>query len=394
MQTTKLLFANRPSIVVVLLFLLLASTSFAGSREQAKRLHDRLTGVPPAPAVLDSMAAMIDAGDPVAAAFEAMENPAFYNTTVRELAAPWTNRERSVYVDLNDTIATVIGMIRDDVPFDQLLYADIVYVGSANATGIPYSQSDNDHYLDLQLNRIDLSDAANLQQSQQSMLPGTQVGTEQAAGIITTRGFAEAFLVAGTNRAAVRFATLNHLCMDMEDFRDLTAHPDKIRQDVSRSPGGDSTIFLNDCLTCHAGLDGLAGGFAYYDFDETLQQLVYTEASVQPKFLNDAGVFPFGFETTDDGWINYWREGPNAHVGWNSVDGGSGSGAKSLGRELAQTRQFAECQVQRVFEKVCYRSPNGTADEQAVQNIATIFESNNRNMKRVFAETAVHCMGN
>lgn len=393
MQTTKLLFADRSQGILLVLLFLIVSTSNAGPREQAKRLHDRLTGVPPVPAVLDSMAAAIGAGDPTAAAFTAMENPAFYNTTVRELAAPWTNRERSVYVELNDTIATVIGMVRDDVPFDQLLYEDIVYIGSAAATNIAYSQTDNDHYLDLELNRVDLSDPANLEQSQQSVLPGAQISTDQAAGIMTTRGFAQAFLVAGTNRAAVRFATLNHLCMDMEDFRDLTAHPDKIRQDVSRSPGGDSTIFLNDCLTCHAGLDGLAGGFAYYDFDEALQQLVYTDASVQPKFLNDAGVFPFGFETSDDGWINYWREGRNAHVGWNSLGGGSGNGARTLGQELAQTRQFAECQVKRVFEKVCYRTPNGAADEAAVDNIATIFENNNRNMKRVFAETAVYCMG-
>ena len=61
--------------------------------------------------------------------------------------------------------------------------------------------------------------------------------------------------------------------------------------------------------------------------------------------------------------------------------------------ELAQTRQFSTCQVKRAFEKVCFRKPNGTAEEQAVDAIATSFEANNRSMKRVFAETAVHCMG-
>ena len=340
------------------------------------------------------MAASIDAGDALGAAYEAMDNPAFYNTTVRELAAPWTNRDRSVYVDLNDTIATIVGMVRDDVPFDQVLYEDIVYVGTVAATNVPYSQTDNDHYRDLQLNRVDLSDPANLERRRQSELPDPQLSMDQAAGIMTTRAFAEAFLVAGTNRAAVRFATLNHMCMDMEDFRDITAHPDKIRQDVSRSPGGDSTIFLNDCLTCHAGLDGLAGAFAYYDFDEDQQRLVFTDAGVQPKYLNDAGVFPFGFATSNDEWINYWRTGPNSFVGWNAGAGGSGNGAKSLGMELAQTRQFAECQVRRVFEKVCYRAPNGPVDEQVVTDIATIFENNNRSMKRLFAETAIYCMGN
>jgi hypothetical protein len=337
------------------------------------------------------MSASIAGGDGLGAAFEAMENPAFYNTTVREYATPWSNREQSVYVDMNDAIATVIGMIRDEVPFDQLLYEDIVYVGTPGATAIPYSQTDNDHYLDLQLNRIDLSDAANLARQRQSEQPASPLGTNQAAGILTTRGYAQAFLVAGTNRAAIRFATLNFLCKDMDDLRDLTAHPDRIRQDVTRSPGGDSNIFLTDCLTCHAGMDGLAGAFAYYDFDEQSQQLVYTAGAVQPKYLKDAGTFRFGYESIGDSWINYWRTGPNAYIGWNGP--GAGNGAKSLGMELAQTRQFAECQVKRAFEKVCYRTPNGPADAQAVATIATSFETNNRSMKRVFAETGLYCMG-
>ena len=366
-----------------------ASVASAGPREQARRMHDRLTGVPPSAAVLDSMEAKIASGDALGAASDAMANPAFLNTTVRDLAAPWTNREQSVYVDLNDSTATVIGMIRDDVPFDQVLYEDIVYVGSMAATGIPYSEANNDHYLDLQQARIDLSDPNNLVRELQSSV--TTLGSQETAGIMTTRGFAEAFLIAGTNRAPVRFATLNFMCMDMEDFRDVGAWPDRVRQDVTRSPGGDSNIFLTDCLSCHAGLDGLAGAFAHYDFDEVAQQLVYTPGVVQPKFLQDASAFPLGYVTLGDSWINYWRSGPNAFVGWNGP--GSGQGAKSLGTELAQTRQFAECQVKNVFEKICHRAPNGAADAGAVQTIADIFETNNRSMRRVFAETAVYCMG-
>ena len=394
MQLAKQNLLRNLSIVFMLSCTAGASLSYAGPREQAKRIHDRLVGVPPSGAVIDSMAAKISGGDGIGAALEAMNNPAFYNTTIREFATPWTNREQSVYVDMNDSIATVIGMIRDEVPFDQVLYEDIVYVGSANATNIAYSQTDNDHYLDLQLNRIDLSDPANLSRQRQSDLPGSPLGVNETAGIMTTRGFSEAYFVAGTNRAALNFGALNFLCMDMEAFRDITAHPDRIRQDVTRSPGGESDIFLIDCLTCHAGLDGLAGAFAYYDFDEDTQQTVYTGGSVQPKFVNDAGTFRFGYETIDDSWINYWRTGPNAFVGWNGPGSGAGTGAKSLGMELAQTRQFAKCQVKKVFEKVCYRTPNGPADLQAVENIATSFETNNRSMKRVFAETALHCMGN
>lgn len=392
MLRTKRTKSNAMQLALLAAAATLSAAVNAGPREQAKRIHDRLAGTPPSTAVLDSMATKIAAGNAVGAAMDAMANPAFYNTTVRELATPWTNRDRSVYAELNDSTATVVGMVRDDVPFDQLLFGDIVYVGSTAATPVAYSHTDNNHYVELQRNRVDLSNAANLVRQAQSSLPGTQLGAAETAGIMTTRGFSSAFLVAGTNRAAVRFAALNSLCMDQEDFRDVTAWPDRIRQDVSRSPGGDSNLFLNDCLACHAGLDGLAGAFAFYDFDATAGRTVYTPNAVQPKFVKAAGTFPFGFETTGDSWINYWRTGPNAFVGWRST--GSGSGAKSLGMELAQTRQFSTCQVRNVFEKVCYRAPNGAADLQAVENIANSFEANNRSLKRVFAETAVYCMGN
>jgi hypothetical protein len=373
------------------LCVLSAASSQAGPREQAKRIYDRLTGTPPPAAVLDQLEAKVAAGDALGAANQAIATPSFYNTTVRELATPWTNRDRSVYADLNDSTATVIGMVRDDVPFDQVLSGDIVYTGSSTATTVPYSQADNAHYLDLQTKRVDLSNPANLVRTTQSSLPGAVLGANDTAGIMTTRGFAEAFLVAGTNRAAVRFASLNMLCMDMEDFRDVSAWPDRIRQDVNRSPGGDSNLFLNDCIGCHAGLDGLAGAFAFYDFDATAGKLNYTLNSVQPKFVKDANTFPFGYQTLGDSWINYWRTGPNAFVGWKGP--GSGSGAKTLGTELAMTRQFSECQVKKVFQKICYREPNGAADLQAVQTIANSFEANNRSMKRVFAETAVYCKG-
>lgn len=382
---------NVCSAFVFTLGIVSASISFAGPREQAKRMHDRLAGVPPTEEVLTSMAAKIQGGDSIGAAMEAMDNPAFINTTIKDWATPFSNRDQSVFRDLNDATATVMGMIRDDVPFDQILSADTVYIGSTDATARPYEVGDNRHYEDIQNRRRDLSDPAMLVAMNQSAL-NPALGTNETAGIMTTRGYAEAFLVAGTNRAAVRFATLNFMCMDMEDFRDVTAWPDRIRQDVDRSPGAESSVFLNDCLSCHAGMDGLAGAFAYYDFDEESLSLTYTGGEIQPKYSRDSQVFPTGFATQDDSWVNYWRAGPNGWVGWNGP--GSGLGAKSLGMEIAQTRQFSECQVKKAFEKVCHRSPNGAADNTAVQNIANSFEANNRSMKRVFAETAAFCMGN
>jgi hypothetical protein len=55
-----------------------------------------------------------------------------------------------VFVPLNDYTATVIGMVRDDVPFNTVLSADIVYTGRARRRLPAYSPTNNDHYEQLE----------------------------------------------------------------------------------------------------------------------------------------------------------------------------------------------------------------------------------------------------
>ena len=114
------------------------------------------------------------------------------------------------------------------------------------------------------------------------------------AGVMTTRAAAEAFFIAGTNRAMFRFTLMNHMCRDMEQVQDTTRPPDRIRQDVSRSPGGDSRVFLNNCIGCHSGMDPMAQAFAYYDWDETAGRIVYTPGVVRPKYFNNDTTFAPG----------------------------------------------------------------------------------------------------
>ena len=66
---------------------LFAQIATAGPREQAKRMHDRIAGVPPSDAVLDSMAALVPT-DPVAAALLATNDPAFYNCLLYTSPSP------------------------------------------------------------------------------------------------------------------------------------------------------------------------------------------------------------------------------------------------------------------------------------------------------------------
>ena len=79
-------------IVCILLFFSLTAGADALERRQAKRLHDRLAGIPPEESVLDDMEAALMAGNQMAAAYIAMDDKAFYNITLKNFATPWTNR--------------------------------------------------------------------------------------------------------------------------------------------------------------------------------------------------------------------------------------------------------------------------------------------------------------
>ncbi len=140
-------------------------------------------------------------------------------------------------------------------------------------------------------------------------------------------------------------------------------------------------------------MDPMAQAFANYNFDETSSVLQYTPGQVQPKYGINSGTFEYGFITPDDSWDNYWRNGPNALLGWDSGLPGSGAGAKSLGRELAESDAFTSCQVEKVFKNVCFRDPVDTADYNQIDTMTTSFRGSNYRMKQVFAEAAVYCMG-
>jgi len=371
-----------------------ATAAPLGPREQAKRIHDRLTGTPPSDSLLTQMATSIANGDALGAARLAIdpanaESKGFYTVTLKNFSTPWTNRDQTVFAPLNDYTATVIGMVRDDVPFNTVLSDDILYVGAGSAPA--YSPSNNDNYQYLEDNDADLRLAGVLARRTQSSVTG--LPAEATAGIITTRAAAQAFFIAGTNRAMFRFTLLNHLCHDMEQVHDTSRPPDRIRQDVSRSPGGDSRVFLNNCIGCHSGMDPMAQAFAYYNFDQTQARIVYTPGQVQPKYGINIDNFKPGYVTPDDHWDNYWRQGPNRSLGWSAQLPGSGAGAKSLGQELANSDAFAQCQVQKAFKAVCFRAPGNAADRQKVADIAAAFKLNNYSLKEVFAQTAVYCMG-
>ena len=445
--------------------LLFASQALADSRTQAKRMHDRLTGVAPSAAVLDEMTNLLSGttslsdfktSNPeydnvttveMAAAYIAMENKHFYNATLVNFITPWTNEAQAVFPEdmiaegiLNDYTATVIGVIRDELDFRKILYDDILYVATGAAVSpavTAYSYSGNTHYKEVEQRGLDLSDTNVLVKVLQSDNTGGVLTAADTAGVLTSHAGAKAFFVDGTNRAMLRFTALNHLCKDMEEMKDVSLPADRIRQDVSRSPGGDSRIYMNECIGCHTGMDPMTQAFAYYDYDYpddgngdpdyAKGQLVFNKVStidvdrfgapiaganrVQAKNLINSGNFKPGYITTDDSWVNYWRQGKNSVVGnkvnsgtsitnWDASLDGFGQGAKSMAKELAHSEQFARCQVEKVFEAVCLRKAGDVDDRTAVNTILGNFKSPymvsggpGYELKQVFAETAVYCKG-
>ncbi|HTV97560.1 MAG TPA: hypothetical protein VME42_16260 [Steroidobacteraceae bacterium] len=375
----------------------------AVNADQATRMYNRIAGIPP---TADELQQMLQAPNAVAAALIATNDHKFYNDTIRNMAAPWTNRNQSVFVPLNDYTATVIGMVRDNVPFNTVLSADILYVGDGTSNEGAYSPDNNNMYINLDAANADLY--LHLKKTTQSSLTG--IPSTAVAGVMTTRGAASAFFVNGTNRAMFRFTMINHLCNDLPTVMDTTRPPDRIRQDVTRSPGGVSTLFLTNCIGCHSGMDPMAQAFAYYNFSYPasevgatawpIGQIVYTAGQTQPKYHINNTNFPQGFNTPDDSWDNRWRTGPNSNLGWSASLPGSGQGAQSLGVELESSGAFASCQVTRVFKTVCYRAPatssleSPSGDAAQIQSMISSFQSNGYSLRQVFAEAAAYCMGN
>ncbi len=415
-QNTKKSSSRR--FIFLLLFIVAPGTSaWGGTHDQAKRLHNRLTGVPPAPAVLAQMEGMLNSGNPISAAMAAMDTDSFYNVMLRNWFSTWTNVAENQLINLNDYSATAIGMIRDNISFDQALYGDILYVGddrlatTLNADGsvatqrliMPYLNSSNQHYIDIDnvlINPADVTDLTSaarnknislkqfLVKKQQSMV----TGIPDTAGLLTTRAFGEAYFSAGTNRRAFRFAMRNFLCLDMQNIQDTSRADFRVRRDVDRAPGGDSRTYKQTCVGCHSGMDAVAGAFAYFDFSSK-DGVLYTPGKPQDKYNKNGTVFPAGYVTTDNSWFNLWTTGPDAFVGWNGLN--SGYGARALGQMLSQTNAFPTCMVKRVFKRVCLRDPTST-ESDLVQSLATGFSKGGLyNMKQLFATVATlpQCMG-
>ena len=369
----------------------LAATAGQPERRKAWVIHNRVAGVPPTRAVLLQMEQALNANNTDQAVEMAMNHPNFTNLVLKNWFKPWSNQAQSMSTPLNDFVATAVGMIRDNRPFDEILYGDHIYfappenLAANNITNVAaFARNNNDHYRDLE-NRS-LNWVAPLQYVNQSQL----TSITDTAGAITTRAFGEAYFQAGTNRRMTRFVFMNFLCRDFEQLHDTTIPDFRVRRDVERNPGDDSRTYKNKCVGCHAGQDGLGGAWAYFDF--TNGQTQHTPQQVRGKMNQNGQFYPAGYITADDSWINLWNQGQNANLGWDPTIPNTGNGARSLGRMLAKTRAFGECMVSRSWELMCNRKFK--SDEQDIKKELTdrFMGQQRYNMRQLFASTLNECV--
>ena len=174
-----------------------------------------------------------------------------------------------------------------------------------------------------------------------------------------------------------RFTAINFLCRDMEQLNDITRPADRIRQDVSRSPGGDSRIFHNTCVGCHSGMDPMAGAFAYYEWDATADaRRVHARAGAAQVPDQRATTFPVRLRHDRRPLGQLLARGPNSPCSAGAARSPAATAPKSLGDEVGASRAFSVCQVEKVFAARLLPPPAGShADRAEVQRIADVFEA-------------------
>lgn len=422
--------------LAIILSLLSHAQAFADNVSQAYRLHRRLAGTNPSASLLEAMALRLSAGASVEAALLAIDNEEhsfFYNHTLKKFFSPWFDREGSVSVPLNDGIATLIGMTRDQVSLQQMFAANLVYIGNGFGADLaasvrPPESGNNLHYQAMEREGVDLkSYLVPIRQTDPLLNPDGSWTAEAASGILTSRGFGSVFYRAGTNRAPVRFMLKNFLCADIDAFHDTTVPDDEVRRDPDRAPAGDPAIYNNKCKGCHAGMDPMSRAFAYLDFDDDSQKVIYTKprpetpfdqvrcaanaeitlgplssyeeklrCAVVDKYLNNRDSYPSGYVVKDDKWKNFWTSGNNARVGWPGSHGEilKGEGPKALGVMFAQTKAFPRCIAEQVMSHVCLATSFASQEiKDKIERLSADFVANNFDLKRLFAATAVACMG-
>lgn len=392
---------------------------------KASTIYERLTGVktPIFNPLLQQMETLINANDAAGAArlitdpsslmgsasptIIAAANSAsssFYRSTVKDFGARMSNRDETINVPLNDFTATIIGAVRDKINAKLLLSDNFYYQADPSKAAVPSDElndilKSNNHYEALERGGFDLKSV--LIKKKQILVTGDGTAfTENVspAGLLTTRQWAAAHMIAGTNRRAVEYSLRQFTCTPIESAADSTGPEDVVGRDVDRNPGGSMAKFTTSCRACHTVLDGFRPAFAYMTFSngylkhsalvpnstqDNLNEDTSPAMRIHPaaprvtrKMNHNEEAFVKGKIVTDDTWVNNANNGTNRNqFGWTMM---SGTGVAQFGKALAESKAFPRCMAKRVFFSVCKREAT-PMEENLINQAAVEFSSPERN---------------
>ena len=369
--------------------------SAAGYREdhsfRAKEIFKRINGFPlhPTDLRLPEMTSLLERGMPHEAARIATDDPLFLRTTLRHVIAPLTNKDESHFGEFNDMEALILGVANQDEDARTLMTGNFYYVGKSTLINVTaYSPNNNLHFKRLFESESDLGKALVKLQPQRADL-------SDPAGILTTRAFAEAFYSMGTNRRAVEFVFRNFLCMPIQSWRDSSLSDFRVRRDVDRAPGGNPATFQQLCKSCHAPMDAMVGAFNRVDFRPLADSrnpsvssgrlFFHGARGISDKVNQNSAVYPDGFVSTDDSWVNL-LDGKTA-FGWNR-NILAGRGLNSFGKMISEAKAYADCWAYRSIREVCRQDP--PLSSPFVQEVSKVLVSKGYKLKDAFAAAVTH----
>lgn len=264
---------------------------------KAKKLFERITGVKISKnsQAVKAMALKLSVNDNIGAAEIAVNDPLFINVRSRNFALSLSNKSNSTNMNLDDTSLLILGVIRDNYDFRDILKAPYTYTLSNMSaynnkfltyTSNPYLEADN-KLLDLNLGLEKLNSFSILKEynsgkvakiNSRSDLTLEQKNNSinesaikfelfpEPSGILTSRGFASTQYSGGSNRRPVEFIVKNFLCSSMSEIGNNMASDAYVGKDIDRFVGGSYSNYVNNCKSCHTVMDGMRGAFAKVDF--------------------------------------------------------------------------------------------------------------------------------
>jgi hypothetical protein len=274
----------------------------------------------------------------------------------------------------NDFQALVMGIIRDNLDSRLLLSGNFRYQGKSPDLPL-VSRLNNLHFSAFEERGMDPRLELERVQPQWADVPSI-------AGLLTTRGWAESHYFAGTNRRAAERTFQVFLCSPIVKWKDVGMPDNRVRRDVDRVPGGNPATYQTLCRNCHSIMDGLAGAFARFNFEKGAFK--FSGSQVVKKMNQNNTVYPEGYVTVDDSWVNFATQNHNEGFGWQGPL--TGIGVQALGTMVANSDAFRRCLTTSVFRQVCRRDPT---ELDAIEQHSIRFATAGYQLKSLYAELAV-----